>query len=252
VGDGRRILEGLEAIAPVDLLDIEGNSLDRAELMPPDVAPSWDASRLEAGIRRYEVFVQDIPMGVAEYRLERDGDAWVSTSTISSPAGSQVSRLRFGAEDFAPLSIEQEAPAGPGQVQVSLRVDEGRITGTVQLPAQLGGDREVDDPIEPGVIFPGMDEYALQLSDLSEGSRVRVPHLDLIEGTTTLLEARVTGRETVRVPAGEFETWRVELTGGQVPMLLYLRAEAPHVLIRQEYQGQPVRFELTSLGSLEP
>jgi zinc protease len=252
VGDGRRILEGLEAIGPVDLVDIEGIPLDRAELLAPGVAPSWDASRLEAGIRRYEVFVQDTPMGAAEYRLERDGDAWVSTSIISSPAGSQESRLRFGVEDFAPLSIEQEAPVGPGRIQVNLRVEEGRLTGTIQLPAQLGGDREVDDPIAPGVLFPGMDEYALQLSELSEGARIRIPHLDLVEGTTTLLEARVTGREAVRVHAGEFESWRVELIGGQVPMILNLRVDAPHILIRQEYRGQPVRFELTALGPLEP
>ncbi len=246
VGDARQILDGLEAIAPVDLVDIEGDPIDRAELAPQPPT-RWDPSRLEPEVRRYEVFVQDQPMGTAEYRLEREGNVWRSTQTVVSPAGAQETVLYFSATDFAPLGIEQEAPAGPGQnIQVQLAVEDGQLRGTVALPAALGGSREVDEALEAGVLLPGMDEYALQVADLSEGARLRIPYMDLVQGTTTHLEARVTGREEVRVAAGTFDAWRVELTGGQVPMVLHLRADSPHILVRQEYQGQPVRFELTS------
>lgn len=108
----------------------------------------------------------------------------------------------------------------------------------------------MDQELGEGVLLPGMEEYALAVAELSEGARINIPYLNLLADEQGVLEARVRGQEEVSVPAGTFQVWRVELTGGQMPMVLYLRADAPHVLIRQEYQGQPIRLDLTSIGPL--
>ncbi len=49
------------------------------------------------------------------------------------------------------------------------------------------------------------------------------------------------------VPAGTFTAFRVEATGGQIPMTLFLRQESPHILLKQEFAGQPVSIELQSV-----
>jgi hypothetical protein len=252
VGDGRAVLESLEAIAPVTLVDVEGNPLTREDVIPSVAAPvTWDASRLEAGVRTYNLMFQGNPLGQATYRLERDGEDWVSTQTLASAlAGNQETELRFGAEDFAPVSLRQSQAAGGMEIAVQIDVMDGRFVGTASLPAAMGGPREVDVPAGDALL-PGMDEYAMAASVLEQGMRIQIPYLDVTSGGAVTVEARVTGRETVEVPAGTFDTWRVEVTSPQGTLTLFLSADAPHILIRQDFPpGQPISLELTGLSPL--
>ncbi len=249
VGDGSHLVDQLEAIGPVTFLDIEGNPLTRAEVLGEGEEPSsFDVSLLSPHIRRYDVYVQGNPMGSAEYRLEREGDDWVSSVTTTVMGNGQQTTVRFSALDFTPISLEQEASQGPMSTSAQLRVSEdGRVTGTVSLPPQMGGDSELDHPFPAGTLLPGMDEYALSVSPLEEGARISLRVLDLGQGSVSVLDARVTGEETIELAGSSFDTWRVELTGGPIPMTLFLRKDAPHILVRQEFMGQPVRFDLTLL-----
>jgi predicted Zn-dependent peptidase len=252
VGDGRAVLESLEAIAPVTVIDVEGNPLSREDVLPAtDMPAAWDASRLEAGVRTYSLQFQGNPLGTATYRLERDGDLWISTQTLASAmAGNQSTQLRFSAEDFAPVSLRQSQSAGGMDVTVTIDVVDGRFVGTANLPAALGGARDVDTPVGEALL-PGMDEYAMAASQLAEGTRLSIPYLDVTSGEPVLVEARVTGRETIEVPAGSFDTWRVEVTSPQGVLTLYLSADAPHILIRQNFPpGQPISLELTEISPL--
>lgn len=253
VGDATEVIEGLEAVAPVTLLDVNGDPLEREAVMPtPGEGVGWDASRLEEGVRRYALLVQGNEVGTATYRLERDGDAWVgSTSVRSDVAGAQETEVRFGALDFAPISLRQTQSAGPMTIEVDLEVVDGQIRGNLSLPPQLGGDRELDLEAED-LLLPGMDEYALAAATLAEGARIRIPYLDAVQGQRTTIEAQVVGREEIEVPAGTFDTWRVEIGGPQGTLTLFLRVEAPHILVEQRYPpGQPVSLVLTGMSPLQ-
>lgn len=250
VGDASAVLESLEAIAPVSLFDVEGGTLAREEVLDEGDPVAWDGSRLEEGLRRYEFFLQGNPMGAADYRLERDGDDWVSTQTMSTPMASQETRVRFSAADLIPRSLTQELAQGPMNVQANLEIEDGMLRGNVDLPPQMGGAREVDEAVAAGTLFAGMEEFALAVADLEEGARISIPVYDVVQGSRMILEARVRGQEEVTVGAGTFDTWRVELSGGQIPMVLYLTVASPHILVRQEFAGQPVRLDLSARSPL--
>ncbi len=247
VGDGAQLGDRLEALAPVEYFDVRGAPLAREDVLAgEEVGSSWDGERLEEGERRYEVYVQGEPMGTAEYALERrDGD-WLSRVLISSMGSTQETVLRFSS-DFVPKAVTQEVSQGPMQIAADLVVEDGRLLGSVDLPEDLGGRREYDQELPAGTLFPGMEEYALAVADLKEGVDLLVTYLDLTRGETVRLEARVVGEEEVTVPAGTFDTWRVEVSGGDAPLTLFLRKSPPHLLIRQEFTGQPVRFDLIAL-----
>jgi len=251
VGDATQILEGLEAMAPVTLLDLQGEELDRSEVLsPPAEFVPWDAARLEEGVRRYELRFDGNPVGSATYRLERQGDAWVATTTVSpTMGGGQETVLVFDATDFTPRSLRQNQSAAGLELEVELEVVGGRIVGQANLPAQLGGARDVDHPLN-GLLFPGMDEFAMAASELAEGVRFRIPYLDVVQGQAITLDVRVIGREVVEVPAGSFDAWRVEVGTAQGTLTLFLRAEGPHVLVKQLFPGQPVTLELTGISPL--
>ncbi len=244
VGDAADVLEQLEGRAPIRFFDVRGEPLTREQVVGSGEPVVWEVDRLREGSRRYDLYLQDNPLGAAEYTLTRDGDEWVSTAVIQSPAGSQETELRFSAVDFSPISLSQDMAQG---IQANLTVEDGRVVGQMSLPAQMGGDREVDEALAPGVFLPGMEELALAVADLEEGAAFTLRYLDVMQGGQRAVEARVTGREEIQVPVGTFDTWRVELSGGDVPLVLYLHAEAPHVLIRQEFVGQPIRLDLTGM-----
>jgi len=50
--------------------------------------------------------------------------------------------------------------------------------------------------------------------------------------------------EPVTVPAGTFEVFRVSVTGGSVPLVLYVTQETPRRVVRLEAVGQPLVIEL--------
>jgi hypothetical protein len=238
-------------VAPVLLLLVPGpGALTGQEPPSGKEVGTLDAERLEEGVRRYELFVQGTPLGSAEYRLEREGEEWVSTARVTSMAGSQETVLRFGAADFRPVSLRQEQGQGPLAISVALEVEGERVRGRVELPPRLGETRDYDDELTPGTLLPGMDEYALALASLGPGTRLVIPYLDVTRGSVIRLEATVTGEEEVSVVAGTFRTWRVEVTGGEGALALFLRREPPHILIRQEFVGQPVRLDLSGMAPL--
>jgi len=244
VGDATLLAERLEALYPVDFVDVDGTPLSREQVLEAAAPMFWDAGELRAGTRLYEAYLGTTEMGTAEYLLERDGPDWISTITVTALGSAQETRLRFAAADLAPRALLQEAGRGPLRTRANLEVVNGRLTGDVELPLELGGSRGWDQPLEPGTLFAGMDEYALAVAPLATGAQFTLPYLDLVGGKVVRLDVRVTGESEVVVPAGRFATWRVEVTGGELPMTLFLRRESPHILIRQEYAGQPVRFDL--------
>jgi hypothetical protein len=66
-----------------------------------------------------------------------------------------------------------------------------------------------------------------------------------VAGTTTLT-FRVAGVESVTVPAGTFDAYRVEVSGPQA-ITLFVRRAAPHVVLRRELAAAPVVIELQSM-----
>ncbi len=50
--------------------------------------------------------------------------------------------------------------------------------------------------------------------------------------------------EQVTTPAGAFPAFKLEVTGKQQPMTMWVRQEAPHIPLRYEITGAPVVVEL--------
>jgi hypothetical protein len=239
----------MEAIAPVEFFDVEGAPLAREAVLAPPEQARWDGMRLEEGVRTHAATMEGAALGSAEFRLERVGGDWVSVVTVEALGSTQTTTLRFSAESLTPRGITQSSN-GPIGGAAMLTVSGGRLTGTLELPPQLGGSRTLDEPLPEGILLAGMDEYALAVAPLDAQVKLTLPYFDLISGRVVRLEARVTGEADLTVPAGTFSTWRLEVTGGEAPLTLYLRKEAPHILVRQELAGQAVRFDLVDLSPL--
>lgn len=94
-----------------------------------------------------------------------------------------------------------------------------------------------------------MDEYVLAAAEVEPGTRLSLPVADVMEGEATTVTFRVGDRERVEVPAGTFETLRVDAEGGPQPVTLFIREEAPRFLVRQEWADVPISLELTGVAA---
>jgi zinc protease len=246
VGDAVQILDGLSGIAPIELYDVEGRPLDRAALEVRAAEERFDAGRLQERTVVYELMVQGSALGTVTDRLARDGGDWVATSSLTSPFMSQESEVRFSAADFAPRSSTMRMTQGPMSMNVDVEVVDGRLTGRAEMPEQLGGDRDIDIEMVDGLLLPGMDVHLIAAADLAEGRTITVPVLDATTGNVANVTYEVVGTESVTVAAGTFNAFRVRIDGPQ-PMVLYVRQESPHLMVRQDFVGQPVSIELQSV-----
>jgi hypothetical protein len=161
--------------------------------------------------------------------------------------GQTVSQsVTFSVPDFQALGAEARIEA-PGQaMSMALEVVEGRLVGQVEGPGQTV---PVDRPLPAGAVLGDMVELVLWIADLAEGVEFQVPLVQVETGAVHNAPYRVTGTEEVTVPAGTFRTWRVEM-GGPQPQTVWVREDAPHVLVRVEPTSQPVVVQLMSLGVL--
>lgn len=246
VGDARQVLPMIEPIAPVSLFDVEGRPLEREALEVRGATERFDGERLTPGTRTYRFVIQDNPIGTVTSRLERDGDVWVATSSIQSPVMAQESEVRFTVSDMTPISSRSEIRQGQETILADLQFADGRVTGRLELPEQLGGARDVDSEVPAGTLLPGMDEYVIAAADLAEGRSIALPIFEMMSGAVTTLTLQVAGTETVNVPAGTFAGYRVELTGGPQAMTMVVRQDPPHIMLVQEFVGAPVLIELES------
>jgi zinc protease len=246
VGDATQVLEKLDGIAPVTLSDIEGNPLERSSLEITSSGARFDAARLTPGTMKYRVLVQGNPFGTATTNLSRDGGGWTAITTVQAGPLTQTSELSFGA-DLTPISATSSTAQGGVQLSSQLRFENGRIIGRIELPEQMGGARDVDTEAPAGTLFNGMDAFALASADLEVGETIAIPIFSEQTGTVVQATLRIEAEESVAVAAGTFEAYRVEMSAGPQSGTLWVRREAPHVMVKQEVAGQPVVIELEEM-----
>ena len=158
----------------------------------------------------------------------------------------QQSEVCFG-EGLTPVSASQTVSQAGMEMGSDLQFTDGRVTGSANLPPQMGGEKTFDAEVVQGTLFEGMDQFALAVADLEAGKTITLPVFSVQSGGVVNQTFEVTGMESVTVPAGSFETYRIEFTGGPQAGTLYVRQDAPHVVVRQELADQPVTLELQSI-----
>ncbi|MDQ3555631.1 MAG: insulinase family protein, partial [Gemmatimonadota bacterium] len=245
VGDAGKVAESLRRVAPVALFDTGGKPLQAADLEVRASTERFDGSRLQPSTLTYAFNVQGNALGTLTTTLVREGQAWLATSVLQGPI-TQRSEARFSG-DLRPISAQQSTSQGGVQMESELGFADGRVTGSATLPAQMGGDRTFDAEVPAGTVLEGMEQYLLATADLEAGKTITLPVFSAQSGGAGARSFRVAGTEQVVVPAGTFTAFRVEATGGQIPMTLFLRQESPHILLKQEFAGQPVSIELQSV-----
>jgi hypothetical protein len=120
------------------------------------------------------------------------------------------------------------------------------VKGRGGVPQQDGSVQQVDiDTVLPaGTMDENAVAFVLPAFPLAPGTTFTVNFFSPSEGAVKAFTFKVGKPESVTVPAGTFQAYHVDVSGGRVPIVMYVSADAPRRVVKTEFVGQPFVVEL--------
>jgi dipeptidyl aminopeptidase/acylaminoacyl peptidase len=168
---------------------------------PLVVGKSTYSGKIEAG-------GQTIPMSTTQ-TIEDQGGSWVITGTATLPMGDATDVTTL---DKATLvALKRSVKQGPATIELAFT--GGKATGTVAM----GGDPKPFSVDLGGDLFADgiATSDAIASLPLADGYSASFRNFDIRQQKVQLKQAKVAGAESVTVPAGTFQAWKVEVTSAE-------------------------------------
>ncbi|NEZ04347.1 alpha/beta fold hydrolase [Wenzhouxiangella sp. XN201] len=246
-----------EITVDVDSVELpeQADELDAARTLP---LPTPDPDAIALGTLEYvtELNVQGNAIRMETTRTlakaeQEAGPVIEIVSNATSPMGEASDRMVIDARTLRPISRTLSQGPATIEVEYSDREVTGRISAGQEIPINIELDAPVygsDSALEAAIMgLPLEAGYRTPIRVAEVGMQQRVRYFVL----------EVTGRETVEVPAGEYEAWKVSLEaldGEGGDMTLWVTTETPRKVLRVQGElpaqmgGGEYNTELTGVG----
>jgi zinc protease len=244
VGDGTKLYEKLKAIAPVKLVSAEGDPMKPEDLTVKSVLVNWDLSKLVPRSDSFAILVQGKPVGYQTTKLEKADGGWkYSEDTHLATFIQQHTEVRF-TDKIVMQSVMQSGKTGGQDTKIDVTYANGHAKGTAAVPGP-GGIKTVtvDADVPAGSLDDNIFQPMLAALRWAPGAKFTIPIFMSGKGSATTMNAVVGGEESVEVIAGKFDTWKVNVTGGDAPITMWLEKSTGRV-VKLAPVGQPVEFQL--------
>jgi predicted Zn-dependent peptidase len=243
VGDAGAIKDKVEPIASVAVYDIEGNTLSMDEVAVQGTDFDYDTSKLVNITSTYAVKYQEMNLGDMNVKLEKKGKDFVASSAIAGMF-TLNEEMKFGSE-FEPLAYTFSMAAGPQTAKADIAFADGVAKGHVEGGKE--GAKDINLTLVKGAILKSAVDVLISTLALETGKSFKFPVIDAQSGNLENITIEVTGEQDLMVAAGSYSTYKVRVKSGDGEQLMYVRKQAPHVLVKQEVPAQGLNIELKSI-----
>lgn len=139
--------------------------------------------------------------------IKEDGDSWIATETSDTPFGKvvDVATIEKGTLILKRRSITQ------GPITIDLDFKGDKVTGTL---TQSGQTTPIDVDLG-GVVFAGGIHDVLGRLPLAVDYKTAFRDFDVQKQKAQIKSLKVTGTESITVPAGTFEAYKVEIVDSE-------------------------------------
>ncbi len=243
VGDGSRIYAALTHLGPVRLVSTEGNPLTPADLVVRKGPVDLDLSQLQPRTDSLIVLLQGRAAGTEVTKLEKTamGYRYIDESRITGFV-QQTTEIDLDAR-AAMRRVTQTGKMQGQDTRIELAYDDRRVTGSARVMSPQGPKAfAVDTLIPPGTLDDNAVQALLPAFRWSASARWELWVFSSGENRVEQMTLVVTGVGKVSVPAGEFECYQAELSGGTQRVAFYVTTAKPHRLVRIAIAGAPIEF----------
>ena len=158
----------------------------------------------------------------------------VDTTTLKPHAAERTIRRREAEDDEAYSAVyDPTAPDGP-------RVLVTRLEG--------GEERERDIELRDHYYDTESSLWLWRTIDLREDFEARYVNFNARDGSQATARLVIVDRQTIEVPAGTFETWRLQVRTGRDTRIAWIHVEAPHEIVQWDNGSLFFRLEKSSTG----
>jgi dipeptidyl aminopeptidase/acylaminoacyl peptidase len=170
------------------------------------------AADLKPGTASYKASIeiggQTIPMTLTR-EVKEEGGRWAVTETVKMPMGDVTDKTVVEKGTLVPA--ERSVHQGP--VTVELAFKDGKATGTMTVNGQA---KPVAADLGGALFADGAGgNLALAALPLAEGYAATYRNFDVQKQKAKLVQMKVAGAEKVTVPAGTFDSLKLEVTSAE-------------------------------------
>ncbi len=246
VGDGAKLYDKLKTIAPVSIVSVEGDPMTPADLTPKAMGLALDFSRLAARRDSFVVMVQGNALGGAVIWLEARDGGWVIRESTNIMNGMVDQKTTLETDKvLAPTKLSQNTSMQGQALKTEITFANGRATGSAMTAAQTGPKTTaVDAELPAGTLDSDALQTALPLFRWQADAKFTLNLFSPGKGTVEPVTLTVVGSESVTVPAGTFDTWKIEQKGGEGAVIFYIAKDASSRLVKIAPVGQPIELLL--------
>ncbi len=246
VGDGTKIFDKLKAIAPVRVISADGDPMTPADFTPKAMGLPADFSRLVAARDSFVVMVQGNPLGYSVYSVETRMGGWTLRESTNVMNGMIVQKTALETDgSLAPTSLIQSGSMQGQALTTNVAFASGKATGRAMSAAQAGPKTiDINTTLPSGTIEADAVQSLLPLLRWAADAKFTLNVFSAGKGVVETMTLAVVGTESVKVPAGTFDTWKVEQKMGETSAMLFITKDATRRLVKIAPVGQPIELQL--------
>jgi len=193
----------------------------------------------------FVVLVQGNVLGFHRTVVERTETGFRVVDDVEiSPVMSQRTEVELLA-DGTLRSTRQAGRVRGHDTRIDVTYADGRAKGSATIPTVAGAHTiTIDTTVAAGAIDDNLITALLSAFAWTPTAEFTIPVFLSGKGEMQAVTLAVKATESITVPAGMFEVYRVQLAGGPAPVAMYVTTAAPHRLIKVAPQGTPLEFVL--------
>jgi hypothetical protein len=218
-----------------------GGGINAASEAIVDQVPFADGERLvytlhdDAGVVIARGSLTTRREGADQFALEQSYEAG---STQSEDAGSDVSTVVVDAQTLSPSALTRTVNGAAEDLHYSATYAEDGRSVTI-----MHGTDEPRTLELPEHAYDNESSLWLwRTLAFADGYEQEYVSVNSVERTRQVVKVNITGRERVEVPAGAFDTWRLQVRNGRATRVAWVNVEAPHEVV--QWDNGVVTFRL--------
>ncbi len=185
------------------------------------------------------------PIGWQRYRTEKTAAGFLLTEETVTPRGGQKTRVELD-HAGAVRSVRQEGLGAAAPVFTDIVFSEGRVKGkhaTMSAPGKAD-TTSLDMSIPAGAIDDNTLQHLMPALAWTEKAAWTFPFFSSGRRASSTRTLKVTGVESVTVPAGTFDTYRADMDAGDNTLTFNITRDRPHRVVQIRISAMPMDFVL--------